>query len=86
MSFKVKEPPIRQNFDKEHGVNTEWVDWTNQIYKVVNEVARSGTTAQRPPMLFAGQPYFDISLGANGKPIWVNKAGTGWVLADGTTA
>ena len=83
MTFKVKEPPIRQKFDKENGVNTEWADWTNQIYKVVNEVSRSGTTAQRPAKLFVGQMYFDTTLN---RPIWVNTAGTGRVKSDGTAA
>lgn len=47
----------------------------------------SGTTAQRPTNdLRTGGRYFDTSLGALGKPIFVNKNGTGWVLADGTAA
>lgn len=81
MTFKVKEPPIRQKFDKEHGVNTEWADWTNHIFMVVNAVSQSGTTAQRPAKIYVGQMYFDTTLN---RPIWVNAAGTGWIKADGT--
>lgn len=86
MTFKITQPPIRSPFDSDRGVSSPWVEWTNQIYTVVNALAQSGPTAQRPTKLYVGQTYFDTSLGANGKPIWVNKAGTGWVLADGTAA
>lgn len=81
MTFTVKEPPIRQKFDNEQRVNSEWVEWTNQIYKVVNAVSQSGTTAQRPAKIYVGQMYFDTTLN---RPIWVNAAGTGWIKADGT--
>lgn len=83
MTFKLTQPPIRQKFDKEHGVNTEWVDWTNQVYTVIKSVTQSGTTANRPTKIYVGQMYFDTTLGL---PIWVNAAGTGWVKADGTAA
>jgi hypothetical protein len=42
-----------------------------------------GTTANRTTNPRIGWPYFDTSLGANGKPIWWN--GTAWVDATGTT-
>lgn len=86
MTFKITPPPIRSPFDGAVGVSSPWVDWTNQVYTVVNTVVQSGTTAQRPVKLFVGQQYFDTSLGANGKPIWVRKDGLGWILADGTAA
>lgn len=39
------------------------------------------TTATRPTTgLFAGLPYFDLTLG---KPIWRNGANSGWVDATG---
>lgn len=69
------------------GVTTGWRNFFNSVFNVVNALTMSGTTANRPTaMLWPGRMYFDTSLGANGKPIWVNKAGTGWVLADGTAA
>ncbi len=44
----------------------------------------SGTTANRPTkLLWPGRMYYDTTLAANGKPIWVNKGATGWVDATG---
>ena len=64
-----------------------WSSYWTQVFQIVFAMQQSGTTAQRPTSgLWAGRMYFDISLGANGKPIWVNKGLTGWVLADGTAA
>ncbi len=63
------------------------VSWFTQVFNICFAVSQSGTTANRPTAnLWPGRMYFDTSLGANGKPIWVNKVGTGWVLADGTAA
>lgn len=61
------------------------VGFTGTLVNLPGGISFAGPTAQRPP-LAAGQniglPYFDTSLGANGKPIWWN--GTAWVYADGT--
>ena len=66
---------------------TPWGNWLSQAWQILQAVEQSGTTANRPTKnLWVGRTYFDTSLGANGKPIWVNKLGTGWVLADGTAA
>jgi hypothetical protein len=66
-------------------LTSPWAQWVSQAYMVTFASQHSGTTAQRPTkQLYPGRVYFDTSLGANGKPIWVNKAATGWVLADGT--
>lgn len=65
----------------------EWTSWFTQVFNICFAVSQSGTTANRPTTnLWPGRMYFDTSLGANGKPIWVNKASSGWVLADGTAA
>jgi hypothetical protein len=49
----------------------------------------SGITAGRPALPNERWPtgaiYFDTSLGAKGKPLWVNKTGDGWVDASGAT-
>ena len=64
-----------------------WSSYWTQVFQIVFAVQQSGTTAQRPTSgLWAGRPYFDTSLGAHGKPVWVNKTVDGWVLADGTVA
>lgn len=51
---------------------------------------RSGPTGSRPTATsfrWIGMPYFDTSLGANGKPVWLSIASSNaWVLADGTAA
>ena len=58
--------------------------WLMQVFRICFDVQNSGTTAQRPATgLYPGKPYFDTSLAANGKPIWVNKTSTGWVDATG---
>lgn len=66
---------------------TPWGNWMTRAGNILLAVSESGTTANRPVSgLYPGRMYFDISLGANGKPIWMNKGMTGWVLADGTAA
>jgi hypothetical protein len=66
---------------------TAWQQLMSSMVNVLMAQSQSGTTAQRPTKgLFPGRMYFDTSLGANGKPVWVNKGATGWVLADGTAA
>lgn len=86
MTFKLIQPPIKVSFDGDRGINLPWVQWTKQMYEITNTTVQSGTTANRPIKLFVGQMYFDISLGANGKPIWVRKDGLGWVDATGANA
>lgn len=69
------------------GVSDGWRNFFNSVFTICNALTTSGTTANRPTKgLWVGRMYFDTSLGAHGKPIWVDKAGTGWVLADGTVA
>jgi hypothetical protein len=64
-----------------------WIEFFSSVYYSITYLQQSGTTAQRPTKnLYPGRPYFDESLGAEGKPIWVNKTATGWVYADGTAA
>lgn len=84
--MRLNKPPIKSKFDNEDAPSGPWVDWTGQIHDISRTVIQSGTTAQRPAIKFIGQQYFDTSLGANGRPIFVNKLGTGWVLADGSAA
>lgn len=63
-----------------------WSSWFMQVFRVCFAEAQSGTTANRPAKdLWPGRPYFDTSLGANGKKIWVDKNSTGWVDGDGNS-
>lgn len=82
--------PIRENLpvaDNTASWTTSWSNWFAQVRIICFAQQESGTTANRPTTsLYVGRRYFDTSLGANGKPIWVNKTATGWVLADGTAA
>jgi len=78
-------PPLR---DPAGNSWTEpWRNWFTQAQTILFAAQQSGPTAERPTKnLYPGRPYFDTTLGAAGKPIWVNKTATGWVLADGTAA
>ena len=84
----LSNPPIREAVqDADGNLSRAWVAWFDQVQRILFPAQQSGTTANRPTVnLWAGRMYFDVSLGANGKPIWVNKNATGWVLADGTAA
>ena len=85
MTYQYSEPPTRSPFDEKDGKpNTAWVSWVGQIHDTAGTIIQSGTTAKRPTIRFIGQQYFDTSLGANGKPIFVSKTGTTWVDATGT--
>lgn len=65
-------------------VSGGWRNFFNSVFNICNALTMSGTTANRPTsMLWPGRMYFDTSLAANGKPIWVNKGGTGWIDATG---
>lgn len=75
-------PPIKSG-----NIDPALVEFLSEVYYGVAATQSSGPTSKRPTKdLFPGRFYFDTSLGANGKPIWVNKNATGWVLADGTAA
>lgn len=64
-----------------------WGNWFSQAFVLLQDMQNAGTTAQRPTKsLYVGKPYFDTSLGAQGKPIWLGKDLATWVLADGTAA
>jgi len=85
MSAVIGIPPLREPAGD--AWSEPWRNWFMQAQTILFAAQQSGITANRPTKnLYPGRPYFDTSLGANGKPIWVNKAGTGWVLADGTAA
>ena len=57
-----------------------WLTWASLVSSVVNGLASSGTTAQRPTAnLFAGRTFYDTTLS---KPVWYD--GTTWRDATGT--
>jgi hypothetical protein len=65
-------------------ISSEWATWLLANYRVTVAEVNSGTTAQRPTKnLTPGLPYFDTSLGAHGKKIFVDKASTGWIDSSG---
>lgn len=84
----INTPPIAGALVDKTGKSTNpFSQWLTQAQAILFDQQNSGTTAQRPSTgLYPGKPYFDTSLGANGKPIWVRKDSAGWVLADGTAA
>jgi hypothetical protein len=69
-------------------VNQSWAQFFSQISALLTAITQTGTTAKRPTtFLWVGRPYFDTSLGAHGKPIWVASVAAGvatWV--DATSA
>jgi hypothetical protein len=81
MTVRLTQPPATL------GKTPEEMAWLEQLARIVNASVGSGTTANRPTeFLYPGRPYFDTDLGANGKPIFVKKGGSGWVTADGVDA
>lgn len=84
----INPPPTRSNMTDESGqVKPEWIEFFSSVFYAIQAHDGFGTTANRPTKgLYVGRPYFDTSLGANGKPIWVNKNGNGWITADGNSA
>lgn len=81
----LSNPPIREAMQDKDGILARsWVSWFNAAQSVLFPEAQSGTTANRPTaQLWPGRPYFDVSLGAHGKKIFVNKDATGWVDSSG---
>ena len=86
----ITSPPTRGTVDeadqqgKLRAVGRPWAAWFNQVFLISFAQAQSGTTAQRPTTnLYPGRAYFDSSLGALGKKIFVDKNSTGWVDSSG---
>ena len=86
----ITSPPTRGTVDdmgpdgKLVSVGRPWAAWFQQVFYITFAQAQSGTTAQRPTTnLYPGRPYFDVSLGAHGKKIFVDKDSTGWVDSSG---
>lgn len=84
----INSPPLSEAMILSDGrMSLAWTQWFMQVFRGTAFLG-SGTTGNRPNLrdLKAGSYYLDESLGANGKPIFVNKGATGWILADGTAA
>lgn len=80
--------PIGEQVTDDTGfASRAWSLWFTQVFRG-SAFLGSGTTANRPSLkdLRPGTYYFDTSLGANGRPIFVRKDAAGWVFADGTAA
>lgn len=68
-------------------LNSLLIEFLSDVYMFVAAGQSSGPTAKRPvENLYPGRYYFDTSLGALGKPIWIGSNGTTWVTADGVPA
>lgn len=73
-------PPIRRAFTDENGRPVEWTKFFVALESLINDLQRTGTTAQRPtPAPFIGFMHFDTTLG---QPIWADSYTT-WVDATG---
>ena len=81
----VKTPIALIDANKQIDTQPSWVEFLSDVYYGIKYTQTSGTTAQRPTKdLFAGRFYFDASLGANGRPIWIAKDGSTWIDSTGT--
>lgn len=85
MSSQINTPPIAGAIaDADGNILNSFSQWFMQVFRICFDVQNSGPTANRPTKnLYPGKPYFDTSLAANGKPIWVRKDSAGWVDATG---
>lgn len=84
---KIIDVPVRSdmNFTWSGMVKPSWTRFFNQARLLLISTQESGTTAQRPTAnLWVGRAYFDESLGALGKEIWIAKDGATWVDGTGT--
>lgn len=85
----IGKPPLRSTVDEFIGgdavrVTRTWASFFERVFDICFAQAQSGTTADRPTVgLYPGRAYFDVSLGAKGKKIFVDKDGTGWVDSSG---
>lgn len=80
----LKDLLSKAGISKNNVINEQWLEFFSEAYFGIKYTQTSGTTAQRPTKdLFPGRFYFDTSLGANGKPIWISKTGLAWVDATG---
>lgn len=81
----ISPPPNQIAVTNAMGLNNPaWKAYFTDVFIGIDALQQSGTTANRPTKgLYPGRMYFDTSLGANGKPIWVNKNSSGWVDATG---
>ena len=93
---KVEMPPaLSQMFETDEkgqilALKPEWASFFHSLQNIAWLESRSGPTASRPTSSttrFVGMKYFDTSLGASGKPVFLAIASSNaWVLADGTAA
>lgn len=61
-----------------------WTNFFSNAYYILLDQTSSGTTAQRPTTrMYPGKQFFDTSLGAHGKVIFVNKDNSGWIDSSG---
>lgn len=85
----ISKPPTKGTVDEfvdeiAVRVSRPWAAFFERVFEICFAQAQSGTTAGRPTKhLYPGRAYFDVSLGAKGKKIFVDKNGTGWVDSSG---
>ena len=85
----INKPPNGSFDTKGESQNPGWANFWSAIFNILNGGTKSGPTASRPTandFRWIGMRYFDTSLGLHGKPVYLAKDGTTWILADGTIA
>lgn len=78
--MSLSPPPNQIALQNENGkVNDHWQEFFTFVFRGIQAMQSSGTTAQRPTKgLYVGRVYFDTTLGFS---VWYN--GTNWVNSAG---
>lgn len=72
--------------DKDGKVTLPWSQVYTRWHRIITASQQSGPTSERPTsLLWVGRIFFDTSLGANGKPIWVAQVKPSIVWVDATS-
>ncbi len=90
-SALINKPPSSAVDSQNGGVTEGWANFFSAVWRLLNGMTQSGppenfpgTSTNNQDFLWAGQPFFDTSLGTYGKPVWLGKDGKTWVDATGT--
>jgi hypothetical protein len=70
--------------NEDNTISDDYANFLSEVFYGVVATQSSGPTSKRPTKrLFPGRYFFDTSLGARGKPIWIAADGSTWIDATG---
>lgn len=65
-------------------ITNNWYQFLSKVVLFIAYHGLTGTTAQRPKRMYAGQLYLDTTLVATiGKPIWASADLNSWIDSSG---